>query len=203
MSHRPAMSITPQAATLAPSEAPAGAFALGAVCRRLAGLRLFALLLFLGLGGLGLGAGGCSHLRPIPGTKIPDTAENREVLGRVEEYRLAMEHRDASKLLTLAHPNYYEDSGTPTGADDYGFPGLKRVLEARLGALRWLRYLIKYRDIHVEGNRAWVDIRYDISFQLLTEMGEKWERRQNEKRMELIKDSDKEGGSRWLFVSGY
>lgn len=203
MSHRPATSKLPQEVPQAVSQAPwLTTSRLGAACRRLAGLRLFALLLFLGLG-LGLGAGGCSHMRPIPGTKIPDTAENREVLARVEEYRLAMEHRDASKLLTLAHPNYYEDSGTPTGADDYGFPGLKRVLEARLGALRWLRYLIKYRDIHVEGNRAWVDIRYDISFQLLTEMGEKWERRQNEKRMELIKDSDKEGGSRWLFVSGY
>jgi hypothetical protein len=198
MSHRPALTTDRRFSSRAAARAVAPGR--GPLPRRLAGLRLFALLLFLGLG---LGAGGCSHMRPIPGTRIPDTSENREVLARVEEYRVAMEHRDASKLLTLAHPNYYEDSGTPTGADDYGFPGLKRVLEARLGALRWLRYLIKYRDIHVEGNRAWVDIRYDISFQLLTEMGEKWERRQNEKRLELIKDTDKEGGSRWLFVSGY
>lgn len=155
------------------------------------------LLLTLG-GGLTLSTTGCATMRPIPGTKIPDTAENREILDRVEEYRVAMEHRDASKLLTLAHPNYYEDSGTPTGSDDYGYPGLKRVLEARLGALRWLRYLIRFRDIHVEGSHAWVDIRYDISFQLLTEMGEKWERRQNEKRMELVKENN-----RWLFVSGF
>lgn len=158
---------------------------------------LLRVLVCLGLG-LGLSSTGCATFRPIPGTKIADTPEHRELIQRVEEYRLAMESRDASKLLTLAHPNYYEDSGTPTGSDDYGYPGLKRVLESRLGALRWLRYLIRYRDVHVETNRAWVDIRYDISFQLLTEMGEKWERRQNEKRLELIKDKD-----RWLFVSGY
>lgn len=158
---------------------------------------LLRVLVGLGLG-LGLFGTGCATFRPIPGTKIADTPENRELLQRVEEYRVAMESRDASKLLTLAHPNYYEDSGTPTGSDDYGYPGLKRVLESRLGALRWLRYLIRYRDVHVEVNRAWVDIRYDISFQLLTEMGEKWERRQNEKRLELVKDKD-----RWLFVSGY
>jgi hypothetical protein len=158
---------------------------------------LLRVLVCLGLG-LGLASTGCATFRPIPGTKIADTPENRELLQRVEEYRVAMESRDASKLLTLAHPNYYEDSGTPTGSDDYGYPGLKRVLESRLGALRWLRYLIRYRDVHVEVNRAWVDIRYDISFQLLTEMGEKWERRQNEKRLELVKDKD-----RWLFVSGY
>ena len=109
-----------------------------------------------------------------------------------------MEQRDASKLLSLAHPNYYEDSGTPSGADDYGYPGLKRVLEQRLGALRWLRYLVRYRYVNVEGERATVDIRYDISFQLMTEMGEKWERRQNDKRLELIRENN-----RWMFVSGF
>lgn len=61
-----------------------------------------------------------------------------------------------------------------------------------------MRYLIRYRDIHVQGDRASVDIRYDISFQLMTEIGEKWERRQNDKRLELIRD-----GERWLFISGF
>ena len=156
-----------------------------------------AVLLSLGLL-LGLGLSGCATLRLIPGTKIVDTAGNREILARCEEYRLAMEQRDAAKLLSMADPNYYEDSGTPSGSDDYGYPGLKRVLEARLSALRWLRYLIRYREIHVENDRASVDIRYDISFQLMTEVGEKWERRQNEKRLEL-----KHEGNRWMFLSGY
>ena len=74
----------------------------------------------------------------------------------------------------------------------------QRVLESRLSALRWLRYLVRYREIHVENDRASVDIRYDISFQLMTEVGEKWERRQNEKRLEL-----KHEGNRWMFLSGY
>ncbi len=156
-----------------------------------------ALLLALGLL-VGLGLSGCATLRLIPGTKIVDTPGNREILARCEEYRVAMEQRDAAKLLSMADPNYYEDSGTPSGSDDYGYPGLKRVLEARLSALRWLRYLIRYREIHVENDRASVDIRYDISFQLMTEVGEKWERRQNEKRLEL-----KHEGNRWMFLSGY
>ena len=54
----------------------------------------------------------------------------------VERYRHAMEDRDATTLLSLAHPNYYEDSGTPSGGDDYGYEGLKEVLSKRLGALR-------------------------------------------------------------------
>jgi hypothetical protein len=140
---------------------------------------------------------GCATLKPIPGTKIADTPINRDVLTRMEEYRVSLEQRDASKLLTMASPQYYEDSGTPTGSDDYGFPGLKRVLDQRLSALRWLRYLIRYRDIRVDGNRASVDIKYDISFQLMTEMGERWERKQSEKRLELIREDN-----RWMFLSG-
>jgi hypothetical protein len=147
---------------------------------------------------LGLAPSGCATLHMIPGTKIPDTPTNRELIARCEEYRVAMEQRDAPKLLSMADPNYYEDSGTPGGSDDYGFPGLKRVLETRLSAIRWMRYIIRYRAIHREADRSSVDIRYDISYKMMTEVGEKWERRQNEKRLELRRD-----GNRWVFLSGY
>ena len=103
---------------------------------------------------------GCATVNLIPGTKVSDTPQNRDIVNRVEEYRIAMEQR--------------------------------------LGALRWLRYLVRYRSVNVEGERATVDIRYDISFQLMTEMGEKWERRQNDKRLELIRENN-----RWMFVSGF
>ncbi|HMY59661.1 MAG TPA: hypothetical protein PKI49_12830 [Pseudomonadota bacterium] len=145
-----------------------------------------------------VGLSGCVTLRPIPGTKIADTPLHRELLQRVEEYRIAMEQRDAGKLLSMAHPNYYEDSGTPSAQDDYAYAGLKRVLETRLSSVRWMRYLIRYRDIRVTGDRATVDLRYDLSFQLMTEIGEKWERRQNDKRLELVHEGD-----RWLFTSGF
>ena len=69
---------------------------------------------------------GCATLRTIPGTKVADTPQHRELLQRVEEYRIAMEQREAGKLLTLAHPNYYEDSGTPSAQDDYAYARLKR-----------------------------------------------------------------------------
>lgn len=140
----------------------------------------------------------CSQMGTIPGTKIPDTKQNREVMARVEEYRGAMEQRDAAKLLSMAHPNYYEDSGTPAGSDDYGYPGLKRVLDRLMSSSRAVRYALQFRRITVEGKRATVDIRYDLSYQIATDMGDKWERRQNDKRLELEYD-----GQRWLFLSGY
>jgi hypothetical protein len=140
---------------------------------------------------------GCATVAVIPGTTVRDTRQNREILEIVERYRRAMEERDAATLLALAHPQYYEDSGTPKGDDDYGYQGLRDILAKRLGQLRTLRYNIEYRKIDVEGSRAKVDIRYDASFQLATEMGDRWERKQNDKRLELEND-----GRRWLIISG-
>jgi hypothetical protein len=140
---------------------------------------------------------GCAHLSTIPGTKVVDTRENREIIEVCERYRRALEERDPVTLLALAHPNYYEDSGTPKGDDDYGYEGLKEVLSRRLAALRTLRYNIEYRKVEVEGHRARVDIRYDASFQIATEMGDRWERKQNDKRIELETD-----GKRWLIIAG-
>ncbi len=140
---------------------------------------------------------GCATMRTIPGTTVIDTKENRDLIDLCERYRHAMEDRDASQLLALAHPQYYEDSGTPKADDDYGYDGLKEVLSKRLAAVRAVRYNIEYRKIEFSGSRARVDIRYDASFQLATEMGDRWERKQNDKRIELEND-----GRRWLIISG-
>jgi hypothetical protein len=143
------------------------------------------------------GFSACATFAVIPGTHVVDTKENREIVDICEKYRRAMEERDAPTLLALAHPNYYEDSGTPKGDDDYGYAGLRDVLQRRLGALRVLRYNIEYRKVEIEGHHAKVDIRYDASFQMATEMGDRWERKQNDKRLELEND-----GKRWLIIAG-
>ena len=141
--------------------------------------------------------GGCATVNTIPGTKVADTKANREILDVCERYRHAMEDRDAATLLSLAHPSYYEDSGTPLASDDYGYDGLKEVLQKRLSALKTIRYNIEYRHVAIAGHHAQVDIRYDASFQLATEMGDRWERKMNDKRLELEHD-----GKRWLIVAG-
>jgi len=153
--------------------------------------------LALGLVGLMVMVGGCATVNLIPGTKVPDSKANRELLDVCERYRHALEDRDAATLLSLAHPNYYEDSGTPKGDDDYGYEGLKEVLSKRLAALKTLRYSIEYRRVNIVGHHAQIDIRYDASFQIATEMGDRWERKQNDKRIELEND-----GRRWLIIAG-
>jgi hypothetical protein len=149
------------------------------------------------LGALVLWTTGCATVNLIPGTKVADSRVNREILDVCERYRHAMEDRDPTTLLALAHPHYYEDSGTPTGGDDYGYEGLKQVLAQRMSQLRTLRYNIEYRKVTVTGHHAAVEIRYDASFQLATEMGDRWERKQNDKQLELEND-----GRRWLIIAG-
>lgn len=139
----------------------------------------------------------CAHYSVIPGTRVIDTKTNREIIEVLERYRQALEEKDGASLLALAHPNYYEDSGTPKGDDDYGYEGLKEILARRLSALKTLRYNIEYRKVEVEGTRARADIRYDASYQIATEMGDRWERKQNDKRIELEND-----GKRWLIIAG-
>jgi hypothetical protein len=153
-------------------------------------------------GALGL-ASGCATVQVIPGTHVTDTRVNRQLLEVTEKYRHALEDRDAETLVQMASPLYFEDSGTPKAEDDYGFDGLKQVINTRLAALKNVRYNIDYRSIKTtsdpphKGTRAAVEIRYDASYQIGTEVGDRWERKQNEKVLELEYD-----GSKWLFVSG-
>ncbi|MSP58864.1 MAG: hypothetical protein EXR72_00720 [Myxococcales bacterium] len=139
----------------------------------------------------------CAAVHTIPGTTVADSRANRDLLQVCEKYRRALEERDAPTLLAMADPSYFEDSGTPKGDDDYGYEGLKKVIATRLQSLRSLRFNVEYRSIEVKGTRAQIEIRYDASFQVATDMGDRWERKQNDKRLDLAYN-----GHRWLFVAG-
>ncbi len=55
--------------------------------------------------------------------------ENRKIIETVEQYRRRLMERNVDGLLVLASPTYFEDSGTPRSDDDYGYDGLKQVLD--------------------------------------------------------------------------
>jgi len=109
----------------------------------------------------------CASAR-IPNTDLPDTSENREIVGVVERYRRAVEQRDVRTLLALAAPTYFEDSGTPQGDDDYGYEGLRRLLSVWAEEVREVRYEMRYRRVTFEreGQRVLVDYTYTGSFTL-------------------------------------
>jgi len=144
----------------------------------------------------------------IPGTKIQDDAVNRQILETVESYRVAVEKADAEALFLMASPHYFEDSGTPVGADDYGYDGLKDVLVGRFQMARDIRYAMKYVSVRrscpavdgvpEEGCRAHVEVMVDASFTVLDARGQ--DRRADKRdQNELVLEWT---GDRWKFLSG-
>jgi hypothetical protein len=156
--------------------------------------------------GLAAGLGGCGPKATyVPGTRVPYSANNKSVLDAVEQYRLAVEKADTNALMLMAHKQYWEDSGTPSGSDDYGYDGLKNVLATRLGAATDIRYSVRYMGVSQEcpkdlepGCKAAVDVLIDASYTVQNAMGQPI-RPDKRDQNQLVLEWD---GKRWLFLSG-
>src|SRR5688572_3736556 len=101
-----------------------------------------------------LALGACAHREYFPGTTVVKSEVNERILKTVEEYRTRLLEKNIEGLLLLASDKYFEDSGTPRADDDYGYDGLKQVLQGRLQRLRTIRYDIHYRNIRLTGDKA-------------------------------------------------
>jgi hypothetical protein len=139
----------------------------------------------------------CAHQGTIPGTSVIDTEDNKAVLGVIEQYRQRLTEKNVEGLLLLASERYFEDSGTPSAIDDYGYDGLKFVLANRLTRLRSVRYDIQYRSAKVEGDRAEVEAFLTGAFELIGESREAYRRIGDHHRFVLERVGDK-----WRFLSG-
>ncbi len=152
----------------------------------------------LALAGLVLFAAGCAHREYFPGTTIIRSEENRKIVEIVEQYRERLLSRNTVGLLALASPRYFEDSGTPRSDDDYGYDGLKQVLETRLQRVKSLRYEIEYRNIRVTGDEAEVEVFLDGSFELAAaDAGDRYRRVNDYHRFLLERQGDE-----WKFLAG-
>ena len=149
---------------------------------------------------------GCGHGGSyVAGTKVPYSPANESVLKACEDYRQAVERGDADALMLMAHKTYWEDSGTPSGGDDYGYDGLRNVLTTRLQKASDIRYSVRYVAVHQEcggdlhaGCKAAVDILIDASFTVTSAMGQpKRPDKRDQNQLQLEYD-----GRRWLFTAG-
>ena len=148
---------------------------------------------------------GCGSRRSyVPGTKVPYSSQNKSVLDACEEYRLAVERGDADALMLMAHQQYWEDSGTPSGSDDYGYEGLRNVLLTRLLKATEIRYSVRYVGVRQQCNdlqpkcRAAVDVLIDASYTVTNAYG-KPSRPDKRDQNQLVLEWD---GRRWMFLSG-
>jgi hypothetical protein len=148
----------------------------------------------------------CAHEgHYVNGTTIPYSQQNESVLQACEEYRHAVERADVDALMLMAHKQYWEDSGTPSGSDDYGYEGLRNVLLTRLTKATDIRYSLRYVAVHQQcptelrpGCRAAVDVLIDASFTIADALG-KPKRPDKRDQNQLQWEWD---GHRWLMLSG-
>jgi len=163
-----------------------------------------------------------SSVSTVPGTNVPYSQANESALKVCEEYRMAVERGDADALMLMAHPQYWEDSGTPSGGDDYGYEGLRNVLTTRLQKASDIRYSVRYVAVHQSckdlqnGCKAAVDILIDASFTVTSALGQPRrpdKRDQNQLVLEWTCGTPQAAGGgaggksdggrcRWLFLSG-
>ncbi len=152
-----------------------------------------------------ISAGACARqVTYVAGTRVPYSDMNKSALDTCEEYRLAVERGDADALMLMAHKQYWEDSGTPSGSDDYGVEGLRNVLLTRLQKASDIRYSMRYVGVHQQckslkvGCRAAVDVLVDASFTIANPIGRPI-RPDKRDQNQLVLEWD---GHRWLFLSG-
>ncbi|MCU0673496.1 MAG: hypothetical protein MUE69_11955 [Myxococcota bacterium] len=129
---------------------------------------------------------GCARM--IPNTTVEDTAENREIVEFVEQYRHAVEDRNVRRLLELASPRYLDDNGTPNGEDDLDFDTLREKLAIWSDRVTDVRYEIKYRRVSYDQSRIFVEFRYTASFRVETGENERWARRLGDHRLILTRE---------------
>ena len=149
--------------------------------------------------GIGIGLSGCAaEVHYIPGTRVASSSANQALIDRVEDYRMAVERKDATALVLMASKRYWEDAGTPSGSDDYGYQGLQDILTGRFQQVDAIRYSMKYMNIARKGDRAYIDVLIDASFTLKDARGQEV-RADMRDQNQFVLEWD---GKAWLFLSG-
>lgn len=110
---------------------------------------------------------GCST-KKIPGTEIDDTDDTRVILSVMEQYRKAVETRNAQTILDLADETFRDDGGSAAPEDDLDYKQLFTVLPARLSKMDDIKVEIAVRKIEVdrELGTALATYTYNTSFKL-------------------------------------
>jgi hypothetical protein len=126
----------------------------------------------------------------IPNTEIEDTEENRAIISFCERYRHAVEDMNIGLLLSLASPDYFDNSGTLTGEDDMDKAGLEAVLKERFKAVESIRYEIRYRNVFVKNDTILVEYTYTTSYRYNIGEEPRWENKTADNRLELERVDD-------------
>lgn len=135
----------------------------------------------------------------IEGTTVPDTSENRDLLQAVEQYRVAVEQRDAGALVELVAKGYFENASTTSEAkDDYGYEQLlRKVLPVLQDNVKKVLYKITVEKVSIKGSQASAFVEYELTFQYEEGGLEGWATGKDKNRLDFVMED-----GRWKIIAG-
>lgn len=106
--------------------------------------------------------------KKIPGTEIDDTDDTRVILSVMEQYRKAVESKNAQTIVDLSDASFKDDGGSAAPDDDLEYAQLFTVLPARMSRMDDIKLEIAVRKITVdrELGTAAATYTYSTSFKL-------------------------------------
>ena len=134
----------------------------------------------------------------IPGTSVPDTKDNRELLKQVELYRQAVERKDAEAVLEMVSPSYYDTRGHPDDPSfHWNYAKVKTELPERFSQIKDVKLDIIPRRIEVAKDKALVSYLFTQNFTAQLPSGEVAKHDSDLNRMEFVRV-----GKKWLITRG-
>ena len=136
--------------------------------------------------------------RRIPGTDIEDNDDTRAILQVMEQYRVAIEARDAQGVLRLVSPSFRDDGGTSRPEDRVDYADLQKRLPVELAKLDDVKLDLTVRKIEIEQatNTASAVYTYNLSFRM-PQLSNKPQSESEIKKMWFKRD-----GKQWKIASG-
>ena len=135
--------------------------------------------------------------RNIPGTQIPDTEDTRAVLNVMEQYRAAVEARDAKAIQGLVSKSFRDNSGTEDPADDLTYQNLTQELPALFSRIEAPKVDIDIRKMDVQRDGVATVIYYWNATWRVPTLMDRPQRDSELKQMVLQKEDGK-----WRIVTG-
>ena len=98
-----------------------------------------------------------------------------------------MEARDASALLDLAAPGYFDKGEPARPREPHDLRGLRNQVPKDFSGVKALRLDIDIRNLRIDGDQAQVDYFGVLRYALQVQNGEKWFTESDDARMKFVK----------------
>jgi len=106
--------------------------------------------------------------RRIPGTEIEDNDDTRAILKVMEQYRAALEARDAQGVLKLLSDSFKDEGGSSKMEDRMDLATLQKKLPSELAKVEDVKLDLSVRKIEIfsETSTASAVYTYNLSFRM-------------------------------------